>query len=306
MGWKDLMARAEAQYGVFARWQTRELGVPRWRVTQQIERGALEAVTPIVVRVRGTPTHAHQDAMIAVLDAGSGAVLSHHSAAALWELPGFDLGDLHVTRLRSGTRRGEHLADVHQPCRLLSSHVTVLDHIPVTSPTRTLFDLAGLIHPKRTERTLETAWSKHLTNGRFLARMLKELAVRGRPGIQIMRELLSKRGPEYIPPASGLEGRFRDILQRDEQRTMDRQVDVGGEKWLGRIDFIDREARLIVQIDSERYHEALIDKAADEAQSVALREAGFEVLRVTDTQVWFRPNEVTAAVRRARSRKPAR
>jgi very-short-patch-repair endonuclease len=136
--------------------------------------------------------------------------------------------------------------------------------------------------------------------------MLKELKGRGRPGIQVMRELLATRGPDYVPQASGLEGRFREILRRDGQPPMDRQVDVGGEEWLGRIDFIDRDAKLIVQIDSERYHEALIDKAADAAQTAALDEAGFEVQRYTDTQVFFRPYEVAGPVRRARLRKPAR
>jgi very-short-patch-repair endonuclease len=306
MGWMELMTRAERQYGLVARWQARELGVRRWQLAQQVESGALDVLTPVVLRVRGAPAHERQNAMAAVLDAGSGAVLSHHSAAALWQLPGFDFRELHVTRLRSGTRRGSRLARVHQPCRLLTSHITVLDCIPVTTATRTLFDLAARLHPKRTERALETAWSRHLTNGRVLARMLHELGGRGRPGTQIMRELLSTRGPDYVPQESGLEGRFREILQRDGQPAMDRQVDVGGEDWLGRVDFIDRKARVIVQIDSERYHEALIDKASDDAQTATLRRAGFEVLRFTDAQVWFRPGEVVTEVRRARTRKPAR
>jgi very-short-patch-repair endonuclease len=239
--------------------------------------------------------------MAAVLDAGPGAVLSHHSAAALWELPGFDLRDLHVTRLRTGTRRGVRLAREHRPRALLASHVTEFEGIPVTTPARTVFDLAALVHPLRVKRALETAWSHHLLNGVRMAVMLDDLGKRGRTGTTVMRELLAERGPDYIPPDSGLEGRFHDILVRDGQRPMRRQVHLGGDSWLGRVDFVDEDVPLIVEIDSERYHSALIDRQADEEQTAALEAAGFTVFRCSDFQVWYRADEVTVPIRKKRA-----
>ncbi|HUF84910.1 MAG TPA: DUF559 domain-containing protein, partial [Acidimicrobiia bacterium] len=132
--------------------------------------------------------------------------------------------------------------------------------------------------------------------------MLDDLGKRGRTGTTVMRELLAERGPDYIPPDSGLEGRFHDILIRDGQRPMRRQVDVGGgNKWLGRVDFVDQDVPLIVQIDSELYHSALIDREEDDRQTRALEEAGFEVLRFTDFQVWYRAAEVTEPIRKQRA-----
>ncbi len=300
MSWKDLLAEAERQRGVVARWQARALGVGREQLARRVRAGELHVLTPVVLRVRGTLVDELQRAMTAVLDAGPGAVLSHETAAALWELPGFDIRDVHVSRPRSGVRRGSQLPWIHQPSCLPPDHVTVFEGFPITTPARTVFDLAARVYPKRVERALETAWSKHLLDGHRMAAVLDVLGKRGRPGTRVIRELLSSRGCDYVPPASGLEGRFRDILERDGQRSMARQVDVGGTTWLGRIDFIDREAKLIVQIDSERYHFALIDRSADDEQTAALEAAGWRVLRFTDAQVWYHADEVVAAVREAR------
>ena len=299
MGWVDLVAHAGTQYGVIARWQCRSFGVDRKMLARRVRRGEVESVTAVVLRLHGTTVCERQCAMAAVLDAGPGAVLSHHAAAALWKLPGFRLNDLHVTRRRSGTRRGQPLARVHQPCRLLPRHVTTLERLPLTTPARTLFDLAGACHPKRVERALEIAWSKRLVDGVRLAAILDDLGKRGRAGTTVVRELLANRGPDYIPPDSGLEGRFRDLLERAGLPPMQRQIDVGGDRWLARVDFHNRELGLIVQIDSELYHSALIDKRTDDEQTEALRRAGFEVLRFTDFQVWYRADEVIAQLQRA-------
>jgi very-short-patch-repair endonuclease len=296
-----LRALAESQHGTVSWEQARGLGFSRAGLHRRRNRGEWVDATPRVLLLHGAPASAQQDAMIAVLDAGPGAFLSHHSAAGLWSLPGFRLSDLHVTRPRDGARRVSRRAALHS-CRVVhGSHVTVQDGIPVTTPARTIFDLAALVHPLRVKRALETAWSKRLLDGVRMAGVLDDLGKRGRAGTTIMRELLADRGPDYIPPDSGLESRFNDILVRDGQRPMERQVHVGGETWLGRVDFYDREARLIVQIDSARYHSALVDKQADDAQTAALKNAGFRVLRFSDFEVWYCAAEVAAKVRRARS-----
>jgi very-short-patch-repair endonuclease len=297
----DLRRLAERQHSVVGRHQSRDLGATRSQLEHRAQGPDWERATPNVLRLRGSPTTDLQRAMTAVLDAGAGAVLSHQSAAALWELPGFRLRALEVTSVRIGPRRDQRLAKLHLTRVLPAPHVTRNDGIPVTTPARTVFDLAAVVHPLRVKRALETAWSKRLLDGVGMAAVLDDLGKRGRAGTTVIRELLADRGPGYIPPDSGLEARFNDILIRDGQRPMERQVHVGGDTWLGRVDFYDRAARLIVQIDSERYHAALVDREADEAQTAALKAAGFEVLRFTDFEVWYCAADVAAKVRRARA-----
>ena len=300
----DLRRLAELQHSVLARRQARALGATPAARRHRACGPDWECVTPAVLRLRGSPRSEEQRIMAAVLDAGHAAVLSHHSAAAWWGLPGFDLEELHVTRSRGRSGHPSRLARLHEVRLLPPHHVTVLRSIPLTTPARTVFDLAGVVHPKRVERAIENAWSDHLVDGRVLASILDDLAARGRRGVNVMRSILSERGPDYVPPASGLEGRFRDLLRRAGLPTMDRQVDVGGTQWLGRVDFIDREQRLIVQIDSERHHGSLIDKRADDAQTAAMEAAGFRVRRFTDTEVWYHGDRVVAELRKARTGHP--
>lgn len=293
---------AAAQHGVVSRAQVRALEMTRSALTNEMHR-SWTAVTPRVLRLNGAPPTWRQRAYAAVLDGGAGAVLSHHSAAALWEIPGFRLDDMHVTRRRGGTRRPVRLAVVHEPILLPPAHVTLSeDGIPVTTPARTVFDLAAVVHPYRLKRTLETAWSRRLLDGVQMAHVLDDLAKRGRAGTVAIRELLKTRGPEYIPPDSGLEGRFEDVLKRAGQRPMRRQVNIGSDHWIGRVDFVDPELPLVVQIDSSLYHGSLLDQERDAAQTAELEAGGFEVVRLTDFEVWYEADLVAEKVRTARSR----
>ncbi len=79
---------------------------------------------------------------------------------------------------------------------------------------------------------------------------------------------------------------------------MRRQVDSGGARWVGRVDFRASGAPLIVEIQSETFHTALTDKVDDARRMAALRDAGFAVVEVTESQVWHRPAEVERMVPR--------
>ena len=79
---------------------------------------------------------------------------------------------------------------------------------------------------------------------------------------------------------------------------MERQVDTGDDdRWIGRVDFRHPTLPLVLEIQSELHHSALVDKDADELRMKALRAAGFVVCEVTDDTVWSRPGEFIAQVR---------
>jgi very-short-patch-repair endonuclease len=133
--------------------------------------------------------------------------------------------------------------------------------------------------------------------------MLEELAQRGRPGIRVMRQVLANRGLDYVPPASGLESRFVQVLRNANIKPMRRQIDTGDEAgWIGRVDFRDDELPLVVEVQSERFHSSLIDRQLDAARIERLERAGFVVVELTDTQVWHRSHEVVEAVTAGRRR----
>jgi very-short-patch-repair endonuclease len=175
------------------------------------------------------------------------------------------------------------------------SCIKVLDGIPVVSPSRVVCELAGS-QPHRAERVLDRFWSERLLDGATFRRTVEQLKDRGRKGSTLFRELDAARGPGYIPPASGLEQRFLEICEWP----MRRQVDSGGEEWCGRVDFRDHQLPLVVEVQSERYHSALVDKAADAARKARLEAAGFSVVEVWDNEVWHRPQSVNERIRDAR------
>jgi hypothetical protein len=115
-----------------------------------------------------------------------------------------------------------------------------------------------------------------------------------------MRAVLADRGPGYIPPASGLESRVVQILQRAGLPPLRRQVDSGGDRWIGRVDFRDPALPFILEIQSERFHASLIDRQLDSERIGRLRAAGFVVREVTDIDVWTRPDRLLTAVREGR------
>lgn len=295
-----LTEMAEAQHGLVRRADARRAGLAGKLLRARIAAGDWIREGPRVLRRPGAPWTKASPLMRAVLDAGTGAVLSGPTAAAWWGLPGFDLLRIHVTRPRGISGAPVLFADrLHEVLDLSSDQVTVLDGIPIVRPERVAFELCAMVHPLRAERAVETGWSKGLFSGRSLRRLHGELAERGREGTVLMREFLSTRPDDWVPPASGLEGRTRTILADAGLGSFRRQVDVGDDRWVGRVDFLHETLPAIVEVQSELYHEALLDRAHDAARKQALEAAGFVVVEVWDTEVWYRPRDVVERVRAA-------
>jgi len=206
-----LRVLAEQQHGVVATWQLDQRGRP----SERVQGGQWELVTSTVLRRTGSPQTPEQRVMAAVLDAGHGALGSIVTAAAVWELPGFGLRELDVTRGGRRTSRTPPLARLHRPVLLLPHHRTVRNGIPVTTLARTIFDLAGSgVNPARIARLVNMTANKSPGTLVALHRTLDELAKKGRPGITVMREVLAARPVGSVLPASGLEMRFEHLLAR--------------------------------------------------------------------------------------------
>lgn len=291
---------AAAQHGLISRQQLRAVSAVRDDLRHRLRKGMLQRLSPCVFRIGGAPDTPAQRALAAVLDVGDQAVLSHTSAAAWWQLPGYTLEPRHATRLRGGRIRPSHLSTVHQPLLLTSDQVATLHAVPVTTPARTIFDLAAREHPKRVERALDFALSHRLTNHAELHHLLGVLACRGRSGITTMRQLLVDRPADERQPDSNLERRFRQIAREAGFPVLEAQVDIADETgWLARVDFYYAPLLLVIEIDSVIHHSALMDRRRDDATTARLRAAGYTVRRFTEVEIFFEPDRVIAALRSA-------
>jgi very-short-patch-repair endonuclease len=301
---RRLAPLAANQHGLVARWQWCALGITRGVLAAAVARGELRRISSQVVALAGAPDTPDQRILAAVLDNGAGTVATLDTALALWGLPGFRMEPVHLLAPRAARSRAVGLASsVHTSTLLPAHHTTRLRDLPLVTPTRALFELSGRVHPAKLERTLDNCWSRGLTSGPLLHSMLDELQSRGRPRIATMRALLLDRGRDYVPPESGAEARFHQICRENNLPIMRRQVNSGdGHCWLGRMDFRDDELPLVVQVQSELHHAALIDQREDAEQRARLEEAGYVVLAVWQFDLWHDTRQVVRVLHDGRRR----
>jgi very-short-patch-repair endonuclease len=67
---------------------------------------------------------------------------------------------------------------------------------------------------------------------------------------------------------------------------------VGSADWIGRVDFEVLGTPDVIEVLSERYHAALLDRQADDSRFRRLEESGRRVLTLWDADVWGRPEAV--------------
>jgi hypothetical protein len=155
------LALAARQHGAATTRQLAEAGLGRHRVAHRAAIGWLVRVHRGVFLVG--PIHAPLGrAMAAVLSCGEGALLSHHTAGRLWGFLRDAAGAIHVTvRRRGGVHNGRGIR-LHRTQALEPADVTYRERIPVTSPARTLLDLAAVLPRAELARAVEEAMVQRL------------------------------------------------------------------------------------------------------------------------------------------------
>ena len=295
-----LLALAARHYGLFTSEDLRRLEFDRGTVAHRLRTGRWEHVHEGVFRVVGAPVTYRQRLLAAVWFNGADAVASHRAAAALWDLPGFKRDPIvEVTKPRGRSQRKEY-GWVHGSLVLPAPHVALRLVIPVTRPARTIFDLAGLVHPKRAERALDNALAMGLTTIDELHAVFFDLARRGRAGTRVMRQLLSVRGDRYIAPASALEALGREVFRGGglPEPLIERNLG-DDEDWIGRVDFLYPAAKLVIELDSDRHHSSLLDRQSDLRRDNRFAARGWRVQRYTWWDLTNHPAEVVRLVAQA-------
>lgn len=216
------------------------------------------------------------------------AVLSHRSAAALWDLLPPPARIEVTTRRRSASTASLR---VHRSTTLAGDDVTAVDGLPVTSVTRTLVDLADVLALHRLERACHRADVLRRLDATELAQRLTALPGRRTRGLRLALAGLALHGPELT--RSELEERFLVLVARERLPRPEVNVTVVGLE----VDALWRAQRLVVELDGAAAH--LITRAfeRDRRRDAALQVAGLRVVRFTWRQVVHEPSDVTATLR---------
>ncbi|MEA2291007.1 MAG: hypothetical protein QOF17_27 [Solirubrobacteraceae bacterium] len=285
---------ASAQAGVVSRSQLLLLGLSPRAISWRVRVGRLHSIHRGVYSVGHRVLGVEGRWMAAVLVCGADAVLSHASAAAAWDLrPAAAAIDVTVP-LRCRVRRPGIRS--HRSGTLTADLVTAHRGIPVTTPARTLLDLAAIgVRGRPLERLLDRAELLRLVDFADVRAALDRHP--GRPGAAALGALLSRYAAGSTVTRSELEERFLGLCDRYAlpRPDVNRRIDGGIE-----VDFLWPGARLVVEVDGYAFHRSPTAFEEDRARDVALVLAGYRVLRFTWTQVTRRPAEVARALRRAK------
>lgn len=276
---EQVLVLAERQHGIVTRRQLLKAGVTSGRVDGLLRSGGLRrlhAGVYILGDLRGPLEPERARHMGAVLACGSGALLSHWHALELWSLgpkrPASDPVHVRMPPGRAPARRRGIIA--HASVSLARGDAATVDRVLVTSPQRTLCDVAALAD----SRTLERAVARAEREGHVTARQLDALAdrVRGRPGGPLLREVLGcAAGPAFT--RSPAEDGLIDLIggtSLPKPRTNDTVL--GFE-----VDCYFPEARLVVEVDGYESHGRRPFFRSDRRRDNFLLNNGVEVLRFT-------------------------
>jgi very-short-patch-repair endonuclease len=227
--------------------------------------------------------------MAAVLACGRSAALSHRSAAALWRIgtERDDAIDISVARHCWLTRAGLR---VRSRPSLSVGDIGSHREIPVTSPVRTLIDLATELPVGRLERAVNEADKRDLIDPESLREALDDYA--GQPGVRPLRTLLDRH--TFRLSDTELEVLFRPIAEAAGLPTpLTKQMVNGFE-----VDFFWPQLRLVVETDGLRYHRTPAAQARDALRDQTHTAAGLTPLRFSHYQVKYEPSRVRTVLSR--------
>lgn len=284
-------ALAARQHGLVTRAQLLDAGVSERTVDYRVRRRHLFPVHRGVYRVGSTVSDAERE-MAAVLACGHGAVVSHRNAAKLWRLlPGDGGAPLHVTVRALNRRRRPGLA-VHCSPGLRPEETATVDGIPVTTPARTVLDLAGTVRSRTLEQALAAAEREGLSDRSELKALIERHPRRG--GVRVLRALLDRNG-EPAFTRSEAEECFLSLVDKARLERPESNVTVAGYE----VDFLWRTPRLVVEVDGFEFHSSRATFESDRKKDGQLVARGFRVLRLTWRQLTREPEAVLVRLAQA-------
>jgi very-short-patch-repair endonuclease/predicted transcriptional regulator of viral defense system len=219
--------------------------------------------------------------MAAVQAIGEDSGLSHDAAGALWRIRATVAGpiDVSVAGRHARSRAGIRVHNVR------TLELTTHRGIPVTTPARTLLDLAATVGADDLARAVEQARVLRLTSDTDLRALLA--AHPRAAGTRALRRVLD------VDPRmtrSEAERLLLELIRRAGLPQPETNVRVLGRE----VDALWRKGRLIVEVDGFDAHGTRMAFERDRRRDAELVAAGYRVIRITWRQLIGEPEAVLA------------
>jgi very-short-patch-repair endonuclease len=294
----EIMRLAELRDGLVTRHQLRKHGLSDPQISRLVMANVLCPVFRGVYAMTPPPWPLTTRALGACL-AAPGAVVSDMSAAAHWRLRRTPRDVLEVV---VKSPRFIRLPGVRVHRTNMLGEVDIVRYangLRVTSPARTLFDIAAELDPNVLASATQDALNRRLCTPWSLWDVGERLIEQGRPGGVVFREVI--QGPAAKLPAVGsdpelvlasaLELAGLPQLVRQFDITLDGYGDV-------RLDLAVPLDRFNIEVDDPYWHADPVALQSDHARDLLLDREGWHVLRVTTEDVDQRIHSTTATLAR--------
>jgi hypothetical protein len=233
-------------------------------------------------------------AAAATVNGGLGCVLSHQSAALLHDIDLFGRELSHVTMYSRTGHRGIRYGVHRYPASLPASHVTRKFGLRVTTPARTVVDLARTGTFAEGVVAADSALHQGLVAPLELRIVASECPSRG--SVQAVRVVEFASGLAESP----LESLARVAFDDQGLPPPELQVSIVGDRgFIGRVDFYWKQYRTIAEVDGALKY-ADPDRARKQLwRDKALRQAGYEVVHFDWREITQHPEAVAGTLREA-------
>ena len=222
--------------------------------------------------------------LAALLACGPPSFVSHRSAAWVWGLLEAAPAEVEVSVIgrASSSRRGIR---VHRVRAVDGSEVRRHEGLWISSPARALLEIASSSTRDELVEAIGAGVAKRLIDRRRLDGVLAR--GRGRRGVARLAEALGEESGATITRSEAERALWKLIREADLPRP-----EVNQRLGPYRPDFMWREQRLIVELDSYRFHAGPSAFQHDHEKDLYYRERGFDVLRPTRNHVVHQPARV--------------
>jgi very-short-patch-repair endonuclease len=286
---RRIAAIAGRQDNVITREQLLSAGLGRGAIGHRLEAGLLQRLHRQVYLLGAAPPTFNGRVRAAVLACGAASLVSNRSAAAMWRLSDDERDTVDVTVVGRNPGRKPGIK-VHRTSSLHRRDVRRRSGIPLTSPARTLLDLAATETQRVLERALNEARVLKLVNDRELQAAIDRAPAR--KGSQALRALLD-HGPTIT--RSEAERRLLKLIRDANLPQPLTNVRLHGYM----VDFLWPQNRMVVEFDGFAFHGHRQAFERDRKRDRTLVAAGYRVIRITWRQLTDEPLAVLASVAQA-------
>ncbi len=262
-------AIAARRHGVVTLDDLAAAGIGRTALSHRIAEGRLRRLhrgVYLLGPLHGTWTRE----VAAVLAVGDGAALSHHSAAAFWGVRPANEGDVDV--LVAG-RKARHRAGIriHRTTALEPHDVWWREGIAITSPARTLRDLARHLPRRELERAAEQAQVLRLVTRAGLGALARD---------------------DPAMTRSEAEARFLALVREAGLPEPETNACVAGYE----VDFLWRDQPLVIEVDGFAFHSTREAFERDRRKDADLLTLGLRTQRATYRRIADEPAALVSSI----------